>query len=173
VVALASTELCLHQNSGAPIRLTRDCLYDRKRDCIIKNYDVVDARATRPFPFPPPPRKEVSDTKLGLSCVSGDMFGVLGLAICEFFSIIIARHVTLHCNNWGLVIGKIFIRGRVKLALEQKLSSTCISNQELEVSSCRHSANHISSLSFDPTFNGGDKLSKLASLKWLTSLSSL
>jgi hypothetical protein len=38
-------------------------LYDRKHDCVIKKYDVivqlVDARATRPFPFPAPKIKKV------------------------------------------------------------------------------------------------------------------
>jgi hypothetical protein len=44
------------------ILIVRECLYDHKRDCVIKTYDViaqlVDAIATRPFPFPRLQEKE-------------------------------------------------------------------------------------------------------------------
>jgi hypothetical protein len=46
------------------IMIARECLYDRKRDCVIKTYfdviaQLVDAIATRPFPFPAPKKKMV------------------------------------------------------------------------------------------------------------------
>jgi hypothetical protein len=44
------------------ILIAHECLYDRKHDYVIKTYDViaqlVDAGATRPFPFPCPQEKE-------------------------------------------------------------------------------------------------------------------
>jgi hypothetical protein len=56
----------------------RECLYDRKRDCIIKTYDVIaqlfDARATGPFPFPAPKKKKVKgrqhQTRVGVANIS-------------------------------------------------------------------------------------------------------